>query len=116
LHAPGLEVLCASNPDDAKGEVPSDSYTVPIGEAAVLRKGKDVTVVSWGAMGHEVIIAREKATAEEVDAELLDLRILLPLDINTLIESVKKTGRLVVGHEAPRTSGYAGELITSRLD
>jgi 2-oxoisovalerate dehydrogenase E1 component beta subunit len=138
LHTPGLKVVCPSNPYDAKGllisairdddpvmffepkriyraakgEVPNDSYTVPIGEAAVLRRGADVTVVSWGAMVHEAIIACEKAAAEEVEAELIDLRTLLPLDIQTLIESVKRTGRLVVVHEAPRTSGYAGELIT----
>lgn len=142
LHTPGLKVVCPSNPYDAKGllisairdddpvmffepkrvyraargEVPSESYTIPLGEAAVLREGADVTVVAWGAMVHEAIIACEKAEAEDISAELIDLRTLLPLDVETLVDSVKKTGRLVVVHEAPRTSGYAGELITLAME
>lgn len=142
LHTPGLKVVCPSNPYDAKGllisairdedpvmffepkriyraargEVPSESYTVPLGKAATLRTGKDVTVISWGAMVHEASLACEGAAKEGVDAELIDLRTLLPLDVETLIESVKKTGRMVVVHEAPRTCGFAGELITLTLE
>jgi pyruvate dehydrogenase E1 component beta subunit len=138
IHTPGLKVVCPSNPYDAKGllissirdedpvmffepkrvyraakgEVPEGEYTVPLGKAATLREGKQVTLVAWGAMVHEAREAVEAAEKQGFDVELIDLRTLWPLDIDTLVESVKKTGRFIVVHEAPRTCGFGGELIS----
>lgn len=138
ISVPGLKVVCPSNPYDAKGlllsairdpdpvvffepkrvyraaksEVPDGDYTVPLESAAIPRPGKDVTVVAWGAMLYEALDAARKAEAHGVDCEVIDLRTLWPVDINTLEGSVKKTGRLVVVHEAPRTGGFGGELVS----
>ncbi len=138
IHTAGLKVVAPSNPYDAKGllltaiddedpvmffepkrvyraargEVPDEAYTIPLGEAKVLREGKDVTVVAWGAMVHEAVIACDKAAEQGIDCELIDPRTLLPLDIETITASVKKTGRFVVVHEAPRTCGYGAELVS----
>ncbi|MEM8662137.1 MAG: alpha-ketoacid dehydrogenase subunit beta [Pseudomonadota bacterium] len=90
------------------GEVPDDHYTVPLGKAHVLREGKEVTVLSYGTMVH---VAEAAIALSEVDAELIDLCSLLPLDTETVAESVRKTGRCVVVHEATRTSGYGAELV-----
>src|SRR4051794_19314672 len=124
IHVAGLKVVCPSNPADAKGlllasirdpdpvlffepkriyraakgEVPEGDYTVPIGKARVVRAGKQVTLVTWGAMLYESLEASNQAAAQGVDVEVIDLRTLWPLDIETVIESVKKTGRLVVVH------------------
>jgi 2-oxoisovalerate dehydrogenase E1 component beta subunit len=89
------------------GEVPSGHYTVPLGKAAIRDTGTEVTILAYGTMVHVA-----KAAAEEagVDAEIIDLRTLLPLDLDTIVESVKKTGRCVVVHEATLTSGYGAEL------
>ena len=134
IHTPGLQVVCPSNPYDAKGlllsalrqddpvifmepkrvyraargEVPDGDYTVPIGVASVAREGSGMTVIAWGAMFHEA----EKAVAEApgLDAELIDLRTLWPLDIETVVRSVQKTGRCAIVQEAPRTSGFAAEI------
>lgn len=137
LHTPGLKVVCPSNPYDAKGlllasirdpdpvmffepkrvyrasrgEVPEGDYEIPLGKAQVVRPGRQLTVVAWGAMLHEAKEACEKAAAEGIDCELIDLRSLLPLDIDSVVESVKKTGRFVVVHEAPRTCGFGAELM-----
>jgi 2-oxoisovalerate dehydrogenase E1 component beta subunit len=131
IHTPGLQVICPSNPVDAKGlllsalrqddpvifmepkrvyraargDVPDSDYTIPIGKASIARQGRDMTVIAWGAMFHEA----EKAVAG-FDAELIDLRTLWPLDIETLTESVKKTGRCAIVQEAPRTAGFASEI------
>jgi pyruvate dehydrogenase E1 component beta subunit len=144
IHTPGLKVVAPSNPIDAKGllassirgedpvifmepkrvyraargEVPSDDYTIPIGEAKVLREAagrgpRSVTLIAWSAMVHTALEAVEQATAEGYDVELLDLRTLMPFDIETIIESVKKTGRAVVVHEAPRTCGFGAEIAAS---
>jgi 2-oxoisovalerate dehydrogenase E1 component beta subunit len=96
----------------AKGEVPEGDYTVPLGKAATVRKGTDVTVVSYGAMLYEAVDAASKASAKGVEAEVLDLRTLWPVDIDAILDSVKKTGRLVIVHEAPRTGGLGGELVS----
>jgi 2-oxoisovalerate dehydrogenase E1 component beta subunit len=88
-------------------EVPADYYTVPLGKAAVVREGSDMTVLAYGTMVHVALAAAEEAG---VDAEVIDLRTLVPLDIDTVVASVKKTGRCVVVHEAPRTSGFGAEL------
>ena len=138
IHVAGLKVVCPSNPHDAKGlllssirdpdpvlffepkriyraskgDVPDGEYTVPLGQAAVVREGTDVTLLAWGAMLYEAIAAADEARAQGVDTEVIDLRTLWPVDIETILASVKKTGRLVVVHEAPRTCGFGAELVT----
>jgi 2-oxoisovalerate dehydrogenase E1 component beta subunit len=138
IHHAGLQVICPSNPYDAKGlllsairgedpvifmepkrvyraakgEVPEGDYTVPIGKAAVAREGRDLTVLAWGAMLHEAREAVDQAAGEDIDAELLDLRTLWPVDIDAIVASVKKTGRVVIVHEAPRTCGFGAELMS----
>jgi 2-oxoisovalerate dehydrogenase E1 component beta subunit len=135
-HTPGLVVVVPSNPYDAKGlllssircddpviflepkrvyraakgEVPLDDYTVPLGKAAVAREGKDVTVIAYGSMLHTALQAAEKAQEDRINMEVLDLRTLMPLDIEAIETSVKKTGRAVVVYEAPKTCGYGAEL------
>jgi 2-oxoisovalerate dehydrogenase E1 component beta subunit len=137
LHTAGLKVVVPSNPRDAKGllisairdpdpvlffepkrvyraakgEVPAGDYAIPIGEAAVTREGRDVTLVAWGAMWHEADRAAREAEAEGIDCEVLDLRSLQPLDLDAIVASVEKTGRAVVVHEAPRTCGFGAELV-----
>ena len=137
IHVAGLKVVCPSNAYDAKGlllasirdpdpvlffepkriyraakgDVPDGDYTVEIGKAAVVREGKDVTVIAWGAMLYEAIAAADEAAANGVDCEVLDLRTLWPVDIDAIVESVKKTGRVVVVHEAPKTCGFGAELV-----
>src|SRR5512144_3090559 len=136
LHTAGLKVVVPSNPYDAKGllissirdrdpvlffepkrvyraakgEVPEGEYAVPLGQAAVTREGRQVTLVAWGAMWHEADQAAREAEAEGIDVEVIDLRSLQPLDLDTLVASVKKTGRAVFVHEAPRTCGFGAEL------
>ena len=136
-HTPGLKVVVPSNPHDAKGlllsairdpdpviflepkrvyravkgDVPEGDYTVPIGKAAVVSEGESLTLVAWGAMVHACLEAMETLAAEGVDAELIDVRSISPLDFDTIAESVEKTGRLVVVHEAPKTCGFGAEII-----
>jgi len=135
-HTPGLKVVIPSNPYDAKGlllsamreedpilfmepkrvyrasrgEVPEGEYTIPIGQAKIVRPGKGVTVLCYGAMVHSVVEAVEKQGAAEFDPEVIDLRTLVPLDTETVLESVRKTGRVVIVYEAPKTCGYGAEL------
>ncbi len=136
-HTPGLQVVVPSTPHDAKGllatcirgddpvlflepkrvyrsikgEVPEGEYTVPLGKLAIPRAGTQVTIVAWGSMTHIALEAAEKAQSEKgISCEVLDLRSLVPLDKVGLLESVKKTGRVVVIGEAPRTGGFAGEI------
>lgn len=94
----------------AKGEVPEEDYTVPLGEAIVRREGTDMTLVCWGAMLPVCMEAAKRADDDGISCEVVDLRSLVPLDEETLLESVKKTGRMIVVHEAQRTSGFGGEL------
>jgi len=96
----------------AKGEVPEGDYRVPLSKAAVVRPGRDITVLAYGAMLYEALDAASKAAKQGVECEIIDLRTIWPVDIDTIVESVKKTGRLAVVHEAPRTGGFAAELIT----
>ncbi|EED35806.1 2-oxoisovalerate dehydrogenase subunit beta [Luminiphilus syltensis NOR5-1B] len=91
------------------GEVPNGHYTVPLGKANVLRRGGAVTVLAYGTMVHVADAAIENSG---IDAELIDLRTLLPLDTEAIVESVRKTGRCVVVHEATRTSGFGAELVS----
>jgi len=137
IHTPGLKVVMPSNPYDAKGlllsairdpdpvlffepkrayravkrDVPEGEYTVPLSKASVVRPGKDVTVIAWGAMLYEAIDASNKAAAQGIDCEVLDLRTLWPVDIDAITESVNKTGRVVIVHEAPKTCGFGAELV-----
>ncbi|MEJ2410826.1 MAG: alpha-ketoacid dehydrogenase subunit beta [Novosphingobium sp.] len=94
----------AGHPD---AEVPDGYYTVPLGKAAVVREGEAVTVLAYGTMVHVALAGIEDSG---VDAELIDLRSIVPLDIDTIVESVKRTGRCVILHEASRYGGFGGEL------
>lgn len=104
-HSSGEAVGWASR---LEGEVPAGRYTIPIGKAAVRRAGGAVTILAYGTM---VFIAEEAARQTGIDAEIIDLRSLLPLDLETIKTSVEKTSRCVVVHEATRTSGFGAELI-----
>jgi pyruvate dehydrogenase E1 component beta subunit len=136
-HIPGIKVVIPSTPYDAKGlivsairdpdpvlflepkrvyraikeEVPDGNYTVPIGEAKVIREGGDVTVICWGAMVREVLRAVEMVKEEGINAEVIDLRTVSPIDDSTYLDSVRKTARAVIVHEAPRTCGLGAEII-----
>jgi len=90
------------------GEVPADHYRTPLGRAVVAREGAQATVVAWGTMVH---VARAAIEESGVDAELIDLRTLIPMDVETVAQSVRKTGRCVVVHEAPLTSGFGAEVV-----
>src|SRR5690606_17346576 len=93
-------------------EVPEGDYRVPLGKAAVVRPGRDITILAYGAMVYEALDAASKIAKQGVECEVVDLRTLWPVDIETIVSSGKKTGRLAVVHEAPRTMGFASELIT----
>ena len=90
-----------------KGEVPAGHYTVPLGKADIVRAGKDLTIISYGTMVHVAA-----AAAQGIDAEIIDLRSLVPLDADSICSSVKKTGRCVVAHEATRFSGFGAEIVS----
>jgi 2-oxoisovalerate dehydrogenase E1 component beta subunit len=90
-----------------KAEVPEGHYRVPLGQAAIVREGKAVSVLVYGTMVHVALAAADEAG---IDAEIIDLRTLLPLDLETIVQSVKKTGRCVIAHEATRTCGFGAEL------
>jgi pyruvate dehydrogenase E1 component beta subunit len=137
-HVPGVKFVVPATPADAKGlllaaiddpdpvlffepkriyrsfreAVPEGDHRVPLGEASVRREGSDVTVIAWGSMLHYALQAAENL-APAVDVEVVDLRSLSPLDRESVAESVRKTGRAVVVHEAPRSGGFAGELVAS---
>jgi 2-oxoisovalerate dehydrogenase E1 component beta subunit len=136
VHTPGLKVVYPSTAYDAKGllksairdnnpvlffehkflyrrikqAIPVDEYTVPIGKAALRREGRDLTIVSYAAMAHTSLEAAEQLAKEGIDAEVIDLRTLLPLDREAILASVKKTNKLLVVHEDTRTGGIAGEV------
>ena len=139
MHTPGLKVVFPSTPYDAKGlllaciadddpcvfiestalfmkrgMVPTEPYTIPIGRAATRRTGDDVTIISYGRLMYEAAKAAEQLDADGVSAEVIDLRSLAPLDMDTLLASVAKTTRAVVVHEAVRTCG-AGAEIAARI-
>jgi 2-oxoisovalerate dehydrogenase E1 component beta subunit len=136
VHTPGLKVIYPSTAYDAKGllksairdnnpvlflehkflyrrikeELPADDYTVPIGKAIVRREGRDLTIVTYAAMMHTSLEAAEELAKEGIEAEIVDLRTLLPLDKDTILQSVKKTNKLLIVHEDTRTGGIAGEI------
>lgn len=135
-HIPGLKVVIPSTPYDTKGllisaiesddtivfmepkriyraikqEVPEEKYSIPIGKAKVLTEGSDVTLVAYGAMIREAQKAVAMAKKDGISVELIDLRTIYPIDKQTIAESVKKTGRMVVVHEGPNTFGVGAEL------
>jgi pyruvate dehydrogenase E1 component beta subunit len=136
-HTPGLKVVIPSTPYDAKGllisairdpdpviflepkriyrafraEVPEGEYTVALSQAKIMREGRDVTVVAWGTMRYLSQKAAEQAAELGIHCELIDVRTLLPLDAKTIIQSVQKTGKIVIVQEAPRQCGFASEII-----
>ena len=138
-HQPGLKVVMPASPYDAKGllisairdpdpviffepkriyrafreEVPEDEYTVPIGKARVVCEGDDLTIVSWGASVVQCMQAIERSSAS---IELIDMRTIYPFDIEAVEESVSKTGRCVIVHEAPRTCGFGAEIATQIME
>jgi 2-oxoisovalerate dehydrogenase E1 component beta subunit len=139
IHTPGLKVVAPSNPYDAKGlllaclrqddpvlfmepkriyrasrgEVPEGDYAIELGRAAVVRQGAQVTLIAWSGMVSIAEEAAAKAAEAGISVEVLDLRTLMPFDIDAILASVTKTGRCVIVHEAPRTCGFGAELIAS---
>ncbi len=134
-HIPGIKVVMPATPADVKGliesaardnnpvivvehkglynmkgEVPEGEYLVPIGKADVVREGKDVTIVTWSLMRHKCVEAAERLAAEGIDCEIIDLRSLKPMDTEAIFESVKKTNKLVIVHEANKTCGLGAEI------
>lgn len=134
-HVPGLKVVMPSTPHDmkgllissvrddnpvvvvlhkrmlgTKGVVPEDPYEIPIGSAAITRPGSDVTLVAYSRMAVEALAAAEQLAGEGIDCEVIDLRSVQPIDFDTVLESVRKTNRIVVVHEAVRSGGLGAEL------
>ncbi len=135
-HTPGLKVVIPSIPYDTKGlllssmrdkdpviflepkriyravkgDVPEGEFTVPLGKARIAREGRDVTIFSYGAMVHVALEASNSAAKNGIETEVVDLRTLIPLDINTVLASVQKTGRVLILHEAPKTGGFGAEI------
>lgn len=136
-HTPGLKVVMPSTPFDAKGllisairdpdpvmffepkriyrafreEVPEDEYTVPIGKAKIITEGSDLTLISWGATVTQCLEALDNLP-EDISVEMIDLRTIYPIDIECIAQSVEKTGRCVIVHEAPKTCGMGAEIAT----
>jgi 2-oxoisovalerate dehydrogenase E1 component beta subunit len=138
VHTPGLKVVYPATPYDAKGlmksairdnnpvlffehkylyrrikeELPAEEYTVPLGKAIVRRPGRDLTVLSYAAMMHTSVEAADELAKEGIEAEVVDLRTLLPLDRETILDSVRKTNKLLIVHEDTKTGGIAGEIAS----
>lgn len=136
-HTPGIKVVIPSTPYEAKGlllssirdpnpviflepkriyraireEVPAGDYTLPLGKARLVQEGRDVTIIAWGAMVREVLNAAEALKSDQIDMEIIDLRTISPMDVDAIITSIRKTGRAVVVHEAPKTCGLGAEII-----
>jgi len=135
-HTPGLKVIYPRDAYTAKGlllacirdknpaiflepkilyrsnvmDVPVDDYELPLGKAEVVQEGEHITCVAWGAQVHVMLKACERAAADGISCEAIDLATIAPWDVHTIVDSVKKTGRLLVTHEAPLTAGFAGEI------
>lgn len=135
MHIPGLMIAYPSTPYDAKGliktairgdnptlffehkwlyslkgPVPEEEYTIPFGEANILREGKDITIFAYGLMARRALIAAERLNKQGIDPEVVDPRTLLPLDKKTILESVKKTGRILIVEEDFKTCGVGAEI------
>lgn len=142
IHTPGLKVVVPSTPYEAKGlllasirdedpviflepkrvyraakgEVPEEDYTIPLGKAEIAQAGTDITVVAWGSMLHTVQQADAEAKKNGWSLEIINLRTLLPWDAETVLESVKRTGRAIIVHEAPKTCGFGGEIAATIVE
>jgi pyruvate/2-oxoglutarate/acetoin dehydrogenase E1 component len=142
VHTPGLKVVCPATARDAKGllksairdnnpvlffehkflyrrikeDLPAEEFTVPIGKASIRREGRDLTILSYAAMLHASLEAAAELAKEGLEAEVIDLRTLLPLDRDTILASVRKTNRLLVVHEDTRTGGIAGEIAAMVME
>ena len=138
-HTPGLKIVVPRNPQQAKGlllaairddnpviffepkrlyrasvcEVPDHDYQLPLGKAELVREGNDITLLGWGAQMEVIAQAAELASNEGIDCDVIDLRSILPWDIDTVVQSVQKTGRLIVSHEAPVTNGFGAEIAAT---
>lgn len=138
-HTPGLKVVVPRNPYQAKGlllasirddnpvvffepkrlyrasvgEVPEEDYQLPLGKAEVMQTGSDITLLGWGAQLELIEKAADKASADGISCEIIDLRTILPWDVETVANSVCKTGRLLVSQEAPLTAGFASEIAAT---
>jgi 2-oxoisovalerate dehydrogenase E1 component beta subunit len=138
-HTPGLKIVVPRNPYQAKGlllasirddnpviffepkrlyrasvgEVPEQDYQIPLGKAEVIQSGSDITLLAWGAQIEMLTKAAELADKDGISCEIIDLRTLLPWDVETVAQSVMKTGRLIISHEAPLTGGFAGEIAAT---
>ncbi|ADN76559.1 Transketolase central region [Ferrimonas balearica DSM 9799] len=138
-QTPGLKVVVPRNPHQAKGlllasirddnpvvffepkrlyrasvgEVPEEDYQLPLSEAEVVKPGTDITLLGWGAQMELIENAAKRAEAMGISCEIIDLRTLLPWDVDTVAASVEKTGRLLISHEAPLTGGFAGEIAAA---
>ena len=143
-HTPGIKIAYPSNPYDAKGllisaiedddpvfffetiklyrdpklrmDVPSGYYNIPLGKARVAREGKDVTIVAYGGMVQQAEAAAEAAAQAGIACEVIDLRTIVPLDIATILESVAKTGRVIIVHEASKTAGFGAEIASQIIE
>jgi len=137
VQSPGIKIAMPSNPYDAKGmlleairdpdpvlfcepdrlyrqgrmEVPDGDYTVPFGEGAVVRQGDDVTMIAWSAAVELCKRAADQLAGEGIEATVVDLRTLVPLDVETMVQAVAQTGRCVVVHEAPLSAGFGAEVV-----
>jgi pyruvate dehydrogenase E1 component beta subunit len=137
-HTPGIKVVIPSTPYEAKGlllssirdpdpviflepkriyraireEIQEGDYTIPLGKARLVQEGRDVTIIVWGAMVREALNAAEELKGDKIDPEIIDLRTISPMDVDAIIASVRKTGRAVVVHEAPKTCGLGAEIIS----
>jgi pyruvate dehydrogenase E1 component beta subunit len=134
-HIPGLKVVMPSTPRDAKGlliaairdddpvifiehkllymtdgEVPDEPYDIPLGEAEIKRAGTDVTLVTWSHMVLKSLEAAEELAVEGISTEVIDLRTLVPMDVPCILESVRRTGHLVIAHEAIKRGGVGGDV------
>ena len=138
-HTPGMKIVVPRNPYQAKGlllasirddnpvlfmepkrlyrasvgEVPEDDYELPLGKAEIVKSGSDITLLAWGAQMEVMEKAAEMAEAKGVSCEVIDLRSILPWDVETVANSVMKTGRLLISHEAPLTGGFASEIAAT---
>jgi len=138
-HTPGLKVVYPRDAITAKGlllssirdqnptiffepkrlyrasvqDVPIGDFTLPLGKAEILQEGSDITCVAWGAQVHTMIAACDRAAEEGISCEVIDLQTIQPWDAETIVNSVMKTGRLMVTHEAPLTAGFAGEIAST---
>jgi pyruvate dehydrogenase E1 component beta subunit len=135
IHTPGIKVVAPATPYDVKGllvaairdnnpvlfmehkllyrikgAVPEEMYTIPLGQAEVKRQGRDLTVLAYSIMVPRALGAAEQLAAQGVEIEVVDLRSLKPLDTETIVRSVSKTGRVLILHESPKTGGFGGEL------